>query len=132
MVVPRNMDIHYISPMNRPADEKDSETVTTHFDYHSINDRLVKLDILGHDDPTVIKMLEELTNIPPQQIPVGDEKTMSIFRSTEAFGVTPEQIGSAVGTYGCLLYTSLQPVIEDIEQTDAETRRLTREILKNL
>lgn len=84
MVVPRNMDIHYISPMNRPADEKDSETVTTHFDYHSINDRLVKLDILGHDDPTVIKMLEELTNIPPQQIPVGDEKTMSIFRSTEA------------------------------------------------
>lgn len=69
MVVPRNMDIHYISPMNRPADEKDSETVTTHFDYHSINDRLVKLDILGHDDPTVIKMLEELTNIPPQQIP---------------------------------------------------------------
>ena len=100
MVVPRNMDIHYISPMNRPADEKDSETVTTHFDYHSINDRLVKLDILGHDDPTVIKMLEELTNIPPQQIPVGDEKTMSIFRSTEAFGVTPEQIGSAVGTYG--------------------------------
>ncbi len=60
MVVPRNMDIHYISPMNRPADEKDSETVTTHFDYHSINDRLVKLDILGHDDPTVIKMLEEL------------------------------------------------------------------------
>ena len=55
MVVPRNMDIHYISPMNRPADEKDSETVTTHFDYHSINDRLVKLDILGHDDPTVIK-----------------------------------------------------------------------------
>lgn len=74
MVVPRNMDIHYISPMNRPADEKDSETVTTHFDYHSINDRLVKLDILGHDDPTVIKMLEELTNIPPQQIPVGDEK----------------------------------------------------------
>lgn len=100
MVVPRDMDIHYISPMNRPADEKDSETVTTHFDYHSINDRLVKLDILGHDDPTVIKMLEELTHIPPQQIPVGDEKTMSIFESTEALGVTPEQIGSAVGTYG--------------------------------
>lgn len=100
MVVPRNMDIHYISPMNRPADEKDSETVTTHFDYHSINDRLVKLDILGHDDPTVIKMLEELTHVPPQQIPVGDAATMSIFNSTEAFGVTPEQIGSAVGTYG--------------------------------
>ena len=59
MVVPRNMDIHYITPMNHPADERDSTTVTTHFDYHSINDRLVKLDILGHDDPTVIKLLEE-------------------------------------------------------------------------
>ena len=63
MVVPRNMDIHYITPMNHPADERDSTTVTTHFDYHSINDRLVKLDILGHDDPTVIKLLEEFTNV---------------------------------------------------------------------
>ncbi len=100
MVVPRNMDIHYISPMNRPADEKDSETITTHFDYHSINDRLVKLDILGHDDPTVIKMLEELTGILPKEIPVGDEETMRIFQNTTSLGVTPEQIFSDVGTFG--------------------------------
>mgnify|MGYP000447120277 CR=1 FL=1 len=73
MVVPRNMDIHYITPMNHPADERDSTTVTTHFDYHSINDRLVKLDILGHDDPTVIKLLEEFTHIKPTKIPIGDE-----------------------------------------------------------
>ena len=72
MVVPRNMDIHYITPMNHPADERDSTTVTTHFDYHSINDRLVKLDILGHDDPTVIKLLEEFTHIKPTKIPIGD------------------------------------------------------------
>lgn len=100
MVVPRNMDIHYISPMNRPADLTYSETITTHFDYHSINDRLVKLDILGHDDPTVIKLLEEFTNIKPTSIPIGDEATMSIFQNTEALGVTPEQINSKVGTYG--------------------------------
>lgn len=100
MVVPRNMDIHYISPMNRPADEKDSETITTHFDYHSINDRLVKLDILGHDDPTVIKMLEELTGIPPKEIPVGDEETMRLFQNTSSLGVEPEQIFSDVGTFG--------------------------------
>lgn len=100
MVVPRNMDIHYISPMNRPADEKDSSTITTHFDYHSINDRLVKLDILGHDDPTVIKMLEELTAIPPKEIPVGDEETMRLFQNTSSLGVTPEQIFSDVGTFG--------------------------------
>lgn len=100
MVVPRNMDIHYISPMNRPADEKDSATITTHFDYHSINDRLVKLDILGHDDPTVIKMLEELTAIAPKQIPVGDEETMRLFQNTSSLGVTPEQIFSDVGTFG--------------------------------
>lgn len=120
MVVPRNMDIHYISPMNRPADEKESETVTTHFDYHSINDRLVKLDILGHDDPTVIKMLEELTNIPPQQIPIGDEKTMSIFRSTEAFGVTPEEIGSTVGTYGIPECGTqfVRQMIQDVQPTN--------------
>ena len=106
MVVPRNMDIHYITPMNRPADDKTSETVTTHYDYHSINDRLVKLDILGHDDPMVLKMLEKYLqedvdpNFDPKSIPVGDEETMRIFQNTTSLGVTPEQIGSEVGTFG--------------------------------
>ena len=106
MVVPRNMDIHYITPMNRPADAKDSDTVTTHYDYHSINDRLVKLDILGHDDPMVLKMLEKYLqedvdpNFDPKKIPVGDEETMRIFQNTTSLGVTPEQIGSEVGTFG--------------------------------
>ena len=106
MVVPRNMDIHYITPMNRPADDKDGDTVTTHYDYHSINDRLVKLDILGHDDPMVLKMLEKYLredtdpNFDPKQIPVGDEETLRIFQDTTSLGVTPEQIGSDVGTFG--------------------------------
>ena len=105
-VVPRNMDIHYITPMNRPADDKDGDTITTHYDYHSINDRLVKLDILGHDDPMVLKMLEKYLqedvdpNFDPKAIPVGDEETMRIFQNTTSLGVTPEQIGSEVGTFG--------------------------------
>ena len=106
MVVPRNMDIHYITPMNRPADDKTADTITTHYDYHSINDRLVKLDILGHDDPMVLKMLEkymqenEDPNFNPKEIPVGDEETMRIFQNTSTLGVTPEQIYSDVGTFG--------------------------------
>lgn len=106
MVVPRNMDIHYITPMNRPADDKDGDTITTHYDYHSINDRLVKLDILGHDDPMVLKMLEKYLqedvdpSFNPKEIPVGDEETMRIFQDTSSLGVTPEQIGSEVGTFG--------------------------------
>lgn len=117
MVVPRNMDIHYITPMNHPADEKDSPTVTTHFDYHSINDRLVKLDILGHDDPTVIKLLEEFTHIKPTIIPIGDEATMSIFRNTEALGVTPDQINSSVGTYGIPEFGTrfVRQMVEDVQ-----------------
>lgn len=100
MVVPRDMDIHYITPVQFPADDKNSGTITTHFDYHSINDRLVKLDILGHDDPTVIRMLEDLTGIPAKSIPFGDLETMSLFSSTKALGITAKQINSEVGTYG--------------------------------
>ena len=106
MVVPRNMDIHYITPMNRPADDREGKTVTTHYDYHSINDRLVKLDILGHDDPMVLKMLENYLrqdvdpNFNVKDIPVGDAATMQIFQDTTSLGVKPEQIDSNVGTFG--------------------------------
>ncbi|MBR5163644.1 MAG: PolC-type DNA polymerase III, partial [Schwartzia sp.] len=100
MVVPRNMDIHFFSPIQRPADKTDSDTVTTHFDYHSISSRLVKLDILGHDDPTVIKMLENLTHRDPKTIPFDDPATLSLFHSTEALGVTPEELGATSGTFG--------------------------------
>lgn len=100
MVIPRDMDIHYITPMSHPADDRNSDIITTHYDYHSINDRLVKLDILGHVDPTMIKRLEEFTGINAMDIPVGDPETMAIFSSTEALGVTPEQIGTNVGTLG--------------------------------
>ncbi len=100
MVVPRDMDVHFFTPIQHPADDKTSATITTHFDYHSISSRLVKLDILGHDDPTVIKMLEDLTHRDPQTIPFDDPATLSIFSSTEALGVTPEELGANSGTFG--------------------------------
>ena len=108
MVIPRNMDMHYISPLNWPADVKTQKIIdiTTHYDYHSINDRLVKLDILGHDDPNVIKKLEEYLSTPEHpfsakyDIPMGDEETLRIFQNTSSLGITPEQIDSEVGTFG--------------------------------
>lgn len=100
MVVPRDMDIHHFTPIQYPADDKNSDTITTHFDYHSISSRLVKLDILGHDDPTVIKMLEDLTGVNAKTIPFDDQQTMSLFYSTEALNLAPEQLGSPVATFG--------------------------------
>ena len=100
MVVPRDMDVHHFTPIQRPADDKNSSTITTHFDYHSISSRLVKLDILGHDDPTVIKMLEDLTGLKPQDIPLDDQETMTLFSNTKALGVSSEELGSNTGTFG--------------------------------
>ncbi len=99
IVVPKSRDVHEFSPIQHPADDKESGIITLHFDYHSIDSNLLKLDILGHDDPTVIRMLQDLTGIDPRTVPMGDKPTMSLFLSTEALGVTPEQINSPVGTY---------------------------------
>jgi DNA polymerase-3 subunit alpha (Gram-positive type) len=100
MVVPRDKEIYEFCPVQKPADDVDSDIITTHFDYHSISGRLLKLDILGHDDPTVIRMLQDLTNVDPTKIPLGDKKVISLFTSTEALGVTPEDINCEVGTLG--------------------------------
>ena len=99
IVVPKSRDVHEFSPIQHPADDKESGIITLHFDYHSIDSNLLKLDILGHDDPTVIRMLQDLTGLDPITVPMGDEETMSLFLGTEALGVTPEQINSPVGTY---------------------------------
>ena len=100
MVVPRDMDVHFFTPLQHPADDKDSKIITTHFDYHSISERLVKLDILGHDDPTVLKMLEDLTGVNLNDIPFDDEETMSLFTSTKAIDVDPDKLGTKTGTFG--------------------------------
>ena len=100
IVCPKTMDIHDFTPVQHPADKKDSDIITTHFDFHSIHDNLLKLDILGHDDPSTIRMLEDLTGINALEIPLDDKETMSLFSSTEALGIKPEQIDSKVGTFG--------------------------------
>lgn len=100
MVVPSDNEIYNFTPIQHPADDNDTDVITTHFDYHSISGRLLKLDILGHDDPTVLRMLQDLTGVNPKSIPLGDPKVMSLFTSPDALGVTKEELGCPVGTYG--------------------------------
>ncbi|MCM0647559.1 DNA polymerase III subunit alpha [Clostridium swellfunianum] len=100
IVVPKGREIFEFCPVQHPADDPNSDIITTHFDYHSIDQNLLKLDILGHDDPTVIRMLQDITGVDPKTIPLDDKATMSIFSSTDALGVTPQQINSKVGSFG--------------------------------
>ncbi|WP_112180879.1 PolC-type DNA polymerase III [Paraliobacillus zengyii] len=100
IVVPDDMEIYDFTPIQFPADDRNSEWKTTHFDFHSIHDNLLKLDILGHDDPTVIRMLQDLSGIDPKTIPTDDEEVMKIFSGPEVLGVTKEQIMCKTGTLG--------------------------------
>ena len=101
VVVPRNEEIYRFTPIQYPANDKNAEWITTHFDFHgALEGRLVKLDILGHDDPTVIRMLQDLTGIDPKSVTMGDPEVMRIFTSVEPLGLTPEQLGFDLGTLG--------------------------------
>jgi len=93
VVLPVGEDINSFTPVQHPANDMGTDIVTTHFDYHSIDHNLLKLDILGHDDPTMIRMLQDLTGIDPVKIPLDDPQVMSLFQNTSALGITPEQIG---------------------------------------
>ncbi len=101
IVLPMGQDINSFTPVQHPANDTTTDIVTTHFDYHSIDHNLLKLDILGHDDPTMIRMLQDLTGIDPTRIPLDDKAVMSLFQNTSALGITPEQIsGCPVGSLG--------------------------------
>ena len=93
VVLPLGQEIYSFTPVQHPANDMTTDTVTTHFDYHSIDHNLLKLDILGHDDPTMIRMLQDLTGIDPLTIPLDGQDVMSLFQNTEALGITPDQIG---------------------------------------
>ena len=101
VVLPLGMDINTFTPVQHPANDQKTKIVTTHFDYHSIDHNLLKLDILGHDDPTMIRMLQNLTGVDPRKIPFDDKKVLSLFKGTEALGITPDDIGGTeLGSLG--------------------------------
>ncbi len=101
VVLPVGEDINTFTPIQHPANDMTTDTITTHYDYHSIDHNLLKLDILGHDDPTMIRMLQDLTGMDPTTIALDDPQVMSLFQNTSALGITPEQIdGCPVGSLG--------------------------------
>lgn len=119
IVVPDYMDIYDFTPIQFPADDRNSEWKTTHFDFHSIHDNLLKLDILGHDDPTVIRMLQDLSGIDPKTIPTDDPLVMQIFSSPEPLNVTEEQIMCKTGTLGIPEFGTkfVRQMLEDTKPT---------------
>ena len=100
VVLPHGEEIHSFTPIQHPANDMTTDIITTHFDYHSIDHNLLKLDILGHDDPTMIRMLEDLTGMDAKTIPLDDQGVMSLFKNTEALGIRPEDIDGC--PLGCL------------------------------
>ncbi len=101
IVLPSNEEIYSFTPIQKPANDMSTDIITTHFEYHSIDHNLLKLDILGHDDPTMIRRLEDLTGLDAKTIPLDDKDVMSLFHNTDALGIRPEDIGGTkLGTLG--------------------------------
>ena len=100
VIVPEDLEIFDFCPIQHPAEKEDAESITLHFDFHALDDKLVKLDILGHDDPTTLRMLQDVTGLDPKKIPLSDEKTMSIFKTDEALGISLKELGCDVGSLG--------------------------------
>ncbi|MBL5768514.1 PolC-type DNA polymerase III [Heyndrickxia sporothermodurans] len=119
IVIPDYMDVYDFTPIQYPADDRESEWKTTHFDFHSIHDNVLKLDILGHDDPTMIRMLQDLSGIDPKTIPTDDPVVMQIFSGTESLGVTEDQIMCKTGTLGIPEFGTrfVRQMLEDTKPT---------------
>ncbi|MBN2221886.1 MAG: PolC-type DNA polymerase III, partial [Vallitaleaceae bacterium] len=101
IVVPKDQEIYKFTPIQKPANDVNSTIITTHFDYHSIDHNLLKLDILGHDDPTMIRFLEDLTGVNATKIPLDEPKVMSLFNGLSALGISADDIGgTSLGSLG--------------------------------
>lgn len=117
VIVPKGDDILDYTPIQYPADKKDKNTITTHFDFHAMDDRLVKLDILGHDDPTALRMLQDITGLNPREIPLDDAQTMRIFVSPEPLGIDLSALDCSVGSLGIPEFGTdfVRKVLEDTQ-----------------
>lgn len=128
IIVPQGHSIYEFCPVQKPANDQKSDSIITHYDYHVMDEQLVKLDILGHDDPTTIKLLQEYTGIDIYDVPLADPKTLEIFSGTEAIGVTQEEIGSKVGSYGVPEFGTQfvrQMLVDTMPTTFAELVRIS-------
>ena len=121
IVLPHGEEIDTFTPVQHPANDTKTDIITTHFDYHSIDSNLLKLDILGHDDPTMVRRLEDLTGVPVKEIPLDDEMVFSLFHNTEALGIAPEQIhGCKLGCLGIPEFGT-DFVIQIVREADPKT-----------
>ena len=128
VIVPKYKEVYDFCPIQHPANDVTNDSITTHFDYHVMDEQLVKLDILGHDDPTTIKLLQEYTGVNVYDIPIADPDTLKIFSGTEILGITPEEIGSVVGTFGVPEFGTgfVRQMLEDtLPKTFAELVRIS-------
>ena len=123
VVVPDDMEIEDFCPVQHPADAADSDTVTTHFEYHCMEDNLLKLDMLGHDDPSIVRMLEDLTGVNARKIPLDDEDTMSIFTSSAVLGYENDEILGPTGAVAIPEFNTrfTRQMLEDTQPKDFNT-----------
>jgi DNA polymerase-3 subunit alpha (Gram-positive type) len=119
IVVPKGREIYEFTPIQHPANDKHSGTITTHFEFKYVHDQLLKLDILGHDGPTMIRSLEEMTSVRAATIPLDDSDTMKLFSSIESLGIKPEEAGGSVGTLALPEFNTrlLRQMLEDTRPT---------------
>ncbi len=126
VIVPKDNDefveIYDYTPVQYPADKVDKNTITTHFDFHAMDDRLVKLDILGHDDPTALRMLEDITGLNPRSIPLDDPDTRELFWSTDSLHIDLHEIDCSLGTLGVPEFGTgfVRQVLENTRPTTIE------------
>ena len=119
VVLPKEYEIYQFTAIQRPANDQDKAAITTHYDFSSMHDVLVKVDVLGHDDPTMIKRMEELSGIHHTQIPLDDRKVVSLFRSPEALGLDRDKLGWSTGTLGIPEFGTpfVRGILEDTQPT---------------
>lgn len=128
VILPKDYEIYQFTAIQRPANDQDKDAVTTHYDFRSMHDVLVKVDVLGHDDPTMIRRMEDLSGLRYQDIPLDDEKVRSLFRSPEALGLSQEELGWSTGTLGIPEFGTVfvRGILEDTQpQTMADLIRIS-------